>query len=182
MGMRHGRGFTLVEVLVALVIVALGMGALMATLTMSADSVGRLRDRTFAEWIALNRIAELRLRTSAPPTGESSGVVEYAGTQWRWKQTVETTALANLLRIDVTVSRPAAGTEEPPALATVTGFYGSSLNPGTGEDPDWSGFVLQNSVQGAGAGPQPSDQGQTGDRAGSPPSSPDGNADEAVPR
>ena len=58
---RSQSGFTLIEVLVALAIVTIGMGALLAALGSSADSTGYQRDKTFAEWVALNRIEEVRL-------------------------------------------------------------------------------------------------------------------------
>ena len=54
-------GFTLIEVLVALAIVAIGMAAVLGALNSSADTVSYLRDKTFAQWVALNRIAGLRL-------------------------------------------------------------------------------------------------------------------------
>jgi general secretion pathway protein I len=136
----RARGFTLVEVLVALVIVAFGMGALMATLTSAADSVGHLRDKSFAEWIALNRISEMRLRGAPPNEGKTNGVVEYAGARWRWSQEVEKTSLGNMYRIDVSVAR-ADGPEDKaqPQLALASGFFGASLIPTDGKTPDWSG-------------------------------------------
>jgi len=57
----HARGFTLVEVMVALMIVALGLGALMVAVTSTARTSRYLRDKTLAEWIALNHLSELRL-------------------------------------------------------------------------------------------------------------------------
>ena len=59
------RGFTLIEVLVALAIVAIGMAAVLGTLTSSANTVVYLRDKTFANWVALNQIAQLRLSGAA---------------------------------------------------------------------------------------------------------------------
>ena len=56
---RSQSGFTLIEVLVALAIVTIGMGALLAALGSSADSASYQRDKTFAEWVALNRIEEV---------------------------------------------------------------------------------------------------------------------------
>lgn len=137
---RHAhRGFTIVEVLVALVIVAFGMGALMATLTSAADSVARLREKSFAEWIALNRVSEMRLRGNALQPGKSSGEIDYGGARWRWNQEIVTTELANLQRIDVTVSRAGKQDEKAGPLATASGFVGASLKDGDGETIDWSG-------------------------------------------
>ena len=55
------RGFTLVEVLVALVVVAIGLAALMVAVSGTARTSGYLRDKTLAQWIALNRLTQVRL-------------------------------------------------------------------------------------------------------------------------
>ena len=55
------RGFTLVEVLVALTVVALGLTALMVAVSGTARTSGYLRDKTIAQWIALNRLTQVRL-------------------------------------------------------------------------------------------------------------------------
>jgi prepilin-type N-terminal cleavage/methylation domain-containing protein len=62
------RGFTLVEVLVALLVIALGLAALMVAVQGAARTSGYLRDKTLAQWIALNRIAEVRLTLNKPGT------------------------------------------------------------------------------------------------------------------
>jgi general secretion pathway protein I len=151
---RHTGGFTLIEVIIALFVIALGVGALLATLTASADSVAHLREKSLAEWIALNRISEVRLG-ARPRTGTTAGSIEYAGRNWRWEQTVTDPGIAGILRIDVRVAgqvegAPAAtatgtasatGAESVssfPALATAYGFVGTSVAPANGNDPDWS--------------------------------------------
>ena len=74
---RHG--FTLIEVLVALAIVAIGMAAVLGALTSSANTVSYLRDKTFAQWVALNQIATLRLSGQMTATGNSDGNTDFAG-------------------------------------------------------------------------------------------------------
>ena len=142
----NNHGFTLIEVLVALVIVAFGIGALLTTLTSSADNVSFLRDKSFAEWIALNRISELRLTAAQPPVGSSNGEVEYAGSQWRWTQEVIDPGIAGIRRVDVAVSRvpdtPSVSGEQASALATAFGFLGQALAPASGFDPDWSSAAV----------------------------------------
>ena len=100
------RGFTLIEVLAALVIVALGMLGVIEAVTQSARNGTYLREKTLAHWIALNVITEKRLQPEPPPVTESSGDVEFAGQRWRWSMQVTQTQVASLRRMDVSV-RPA---------------------------------------------------------------------------
>ncbi|MGC1458703.1 MAG: type II secretion system minor pseudopilin GspI [Steroidobacteraceae bacterium] len=128
--MRAQRGFTLIEVLVALVIVALGMSALLETLGSAADTATWLRDKTFAEWIGFNRLATLRLTGTLPAEGTSDGELDYAGRHWRWRQVVSAMGFPGLFRVDVLVE-PADTTtvDEKGWMATVTGGTGDAVAP-----------------------------------------------------
>lgn len=134
--LRRQAAFTLVEVLVALFVVALGMGALMATLTSAADTTAMLRERTLAQWVALNRISETRLKGTLPAKGKTDGEIEYADGKWHWQQDVTDPGVAGILRIDVSVSL--ADTKDGAFLAAATGFYGLSVSAPNGLAPDWS--------------------------------------------
>jgi general secretion pathway protein I len=180
--MTHpARGFTLIEVLIALLVIALGVGALLATLTSSADTVARLREKSLAEWIALNRISEVRLSNSRPVPGVTTGTLEkFADESWTWRQSVTDPGIAGILRVEVQVARrgaagtavtetatPAssgsaatdAGAARFPALATAYGFLGTAVAPATGVDPDWS-------IAAAGAGGGPGTGGAPGTGGG----------------
>ncbi len=122
---RRCRGFTLIEVMVALTIVALALAAATAAVAQMIDAGNTMRERTYANWIALNRIAELRLAGQTPPVGRSNGTVEYANAEWTWRAVVAETGVEDLYRIDVTVSL--AGEEYE--LRTVTGFVGPAGSP-----------------------------------------------------
>jgi len=105
-GKSH-RGFTLVEVMVALFIVALALPALMFQLGTQLDSVQNLQSRTVAAWVAQNQLALLQLRAGqgqlAVP-GYSRGEAELAGTQWQWQMNIETTPVPGLLRHTIDVA------------------------------------------------------------------------------
>jgi general secretion pathway protein I len=116
------RGFTLIEVLVALAIAAIGLASVLAVVTNSARNSVYLRDKTFASWIAQNRITELRIGTTMPSVDKTNGDLEYAGQKWKWEQTVTQTEVPGMRRIDVAVRFAEAPAEN--ALATVTGFVG----------------------------------------------------------
>jgi general secretion pathway protein I len=157
--LRRTSGFTLVEVLVALAIVTIGMAALLTALGSSADSASYQRDKTFAEWVALNRIAEVRLAQQKPQKGKSDGEAEMAGQKWKWAQEVLETEVKGILRIDVSV-RPAdaPGGDKAPWYTTVSGIYGDALAPPRG-DMDPYGMPMQPTGPG-GLGDQNGQNGQ----------------------
>ena len=117
---RQHRGFTLFEVLVAVSILGLGLVAAVATVAKMIDSGKALRERTYAAWIAQNRITEIRVNPTLPEPGNSNGTVEYANAEWTWRTVIVETGVPDLYRIDVSVSL--ASQENP--IRTVTGFVG----------------------------------------------------------
>ena len=126
MNVRPQYGFTLIEVMVALTIVALSLTAVTASMSQMIDASQAMRDRTYASWIAQNRIAEFRLASETPDVGASNGEVEYANVDWAWRAVISETGVDDLYRIDVAVSL--AGSED--VIRTVSGFVGPPGAPG----------------------------------------------------
>src|SRR5215470_6940093 len=129
-------GFTLIEVLVALVIVAVGMSALMGALSSSARAITYMQDKTFAEGVGLNQIASTRIalqKGQVPPVGKTNGDMDLANRTWHWSQEVVASQVPGIVRIDVKV-RPKdlkAGDDEG-WYVTVSGIAGTALAaPGT---------------------------------------------------
>lgn len=174
------RGFTLIEVLVALVIVALGMGALLASITSSADTTAYLRDKTFAEWVGLNRLAEVRLRNEQL-LSKSEGDVEMAGRRWHWEQEgTELEIAPGLVRVDVRVRlADVAGQDEDTWITTVSGIVGDKIARPGQLVVDWKGQPGQQGGGGGGGGdgsggtPKPPEQPRTGDQPGTTLPAPD---------
>ncbi|MEJ0006903.1 MAG: type II secretion system minor pseudopilin GspI [Steroidobacteraceae bacterium] len=128
--MSGQRGFTLIEVLVALVIVALGMSALLESLGSAADTASWLRDRTFAQWIGFNQLETMRLSGTVPTAGSTDGELDYAGRHWRWRQIVTDMGFPGLFRVDVKVEPADTSTvDEKGWMATVTGGVGDAVSP-----------------------------------------------------
>ncbi|HLS81815.1 MAG TPA: type II secretion system minor pseudopilin GspI [Steroidobacter sp.] len=142
-GARSGAGFTLIEVLAALVIVSLGMFAVITAVGQTANTSSYLRDKTLAHWVAMNRLTEARLLPTAPSIDKSSDEIEMAGRRWRWTMEVTQTAVETIRRIDVSVR--AAEAPDGSSLATVTGFYGTALAPAGSVLVSWEGLGAQGS-------------------------------------
>jgi len=126
--MRHAHqtGFTLIEVMVALAIIALSLLAAASVMGDMIDTSNAMREKTYASWIAQNKIAELRLANVLPDVSATSGEVEYANGTWYWRAEVSETGIENLFRVNVTVSYPDNNTK----VRTVTGLIGEPVIPG----------------------------------------------------
>ncbi|MGH8198537.1 MAG: type II secretion system minor pseudopilin GspI [Steroidobacteraceae bacterium] len=133
---RCNRGFTLVEVVVALAIVAIGMLAVFKTIGDTVNNVSYLRDRSFAAWIADNRITEIRLSGEMPSVDETAGELDYAGRHWHWVTRVSQTPVEGLRRIDVSVRRE--GDAEDSALVSLAGFVGATAMAAPPSGRSWN--------------------------------------------
>lgn len=123
---ERSAGFTLVEVMVALAVAGLSLAAVAASIGQMVDAASVIQERTYASWIAQNKIAELRLTNELPEVSTTSGEVDYAGLEWAWRATISETGVENLFRVDVEVSF--AGSDD--VIRTVTGFIGEPGVPG----------------------------------------------------
>lgn len=130
------RGFTLVEVVVALAIVGIGMFAVFKTIGDTANNVAYLRDRTIAAWIADNRITEMRLSGQMPSVDETRGEVEMAGRRWHWVTKVSQTQVDGLRRIDVSVRRE--GDAEDASILSLAGFVGATATSAAPSPTQWN--------------------------------------------
>jgi general secretion pathway protein I len=116
--MNARRGFTLLEVLIALVVVSLALLALTQTAGGQVRAFDALRERALAGWVAANVLSETRIATPLPPVGKRDGRTRFANRDWRWTLEVKSTPNGSVRRLDVLVF---AGEEKQPS-ASMTGF------------------------------------------------------------
>jgi hypothetical protein len=114
-----------------------------------------MRDQSMARWVALNRLAELRLSRERPAVGTNTGQAELGNMQWTWRQVITDPGLAGVLRVDVAVARSdaragntgAAASTDPDAdfnaVASVIGFVSTTVAQTSGFEPNWSFITAQ---------------------------------------
>lgn len=120
--MNGDRGFTLIEVVVALAVVAIGLLALVATASQHTRQASALEERSVANWVATDRLVELRLQDGFPELGIQEGTQHMLGRDWSWRAIIsEAPGESDLRRIDVEV---APGLEIESPTVRLTGFVG----------------------------------------------------------
>ena len=108
MGKRPRRtGFTLIEILVALAIVAIALAAGMRAIAQSTDGATALKQRTLALWVAQNRLAAAQLEAALPVPGERSGSAEQAAAPFVYREVVSATPNPAFRKIEILVADPA---------------------------------------------------------------------------
>lgn len=120
---RRNAGFTLIEVLVAVAVLALAMGAIISGMARYTGNAAYLREKTLALWVAHNRLTELELAPDWPAVGKSNGEAEMAGTKWKWEVLVQKTQDDRLRRVDVLVRSPQ---NAKVTLAQLSGFMAAA--------------------------------------------------------
>ncbi len=98
-------GFTLMEVLVAMGVLAIALGAIIQSVSSNTDHASYLRDRTLAHWVAMNRAVEIQSSNDWPSTGSRDGSEEMAGHKWYWQVTTIDSGVEDVRRLEIIVKR-----------------------------------------------------------------------------
>jgi len=118
--LKKSAGFSLIEVMVALLIVAISLGGVTYTVGNIARNETVIGEKTFARWVAMNQIAKAQIERAWPSIGTSNGDETLAGVEWKWEQKALNTADENVRKIEVSVWSTASEQENP--SVTLTGF------------------------------------------------------------
>ncbi|MBI5463228.1 MAG: type II secretion system minor pseudopilin GspI [Gammaproteobacteria bacterium] len=116
----RSTGFTLLEVLVALAVLALALAAAVSAAAAYVGNQAYLQERTLAHWVARNVLIELQLEQPWPGTGERSDTVRMADLDWTWQATIDETPEKDMRRVTLKVWLGEDDKREP--LAGIDGF------------------------------------------------------------
>lgn len=125
---RHHAGFTLVEILVAMAVLAIAVAAVVAAVSSNVGNAAYIQDRTLAHWVAMNKIAELQVAGDWPGVGTQSGESLMAARQWSWEVKVSSTEDPNVRRLDVAVFADEARSQP---LSDMVAYIGKPANKDT---------------------------------------------------
>ena len=114
------KGFTLIEVMIALSIFAVMAAAISRTASQNADITLYLEEKTLASFVAENELNKLKIK-GYPPAIQRKDSTEMAGREWHVTTKVEDTQLPNFRRIEVQVAKI---TDKENPLVSLTGFMG----------------------------------------------------------
>lgn len=118
------HGFTLLEVLVALTILAIALAAIIGAASNQALNTTHLRDKTLAHWVAMNKIAEMQMNAEWPAKGKVRGEEEMGLHEWHWVRSVTETPDGRVRQVDIAVYR---SKEDERPVSSLTSFLSQPM-------------------------------------------------------
>ena len=118
------KGFTILEVMVALVFFALIGMVLQSVTGATVNQYLSVRHKMFASWIAENKLAELRLSKTLPAAKENKESIEFANEEWELKTKIITTENPDINRAELDIYSIDQSTNKKRKQLTVTSFVG----------------------------------------------------------
>jgi len=92
---QRSKGFTLIEVMVALTIIAIALASVIKASGNHTNSAGYLKSKQLAHYVAMNEIALLQINRAWPDVGSVEKSSELAGMEWFWTREIENTGNSN---------------------------------------------------------------------------------------
>jgi len=117
---KSARGFTLLEVMIALAVFAITAIALLSQSNQGVSQSLYLEEKSYALWLAENTLTELRLKPEWPPLGAQEDQLTQFNRDWLIQTQVSGTGEKGLRRVDVKVSR----SEDNKTLSSLQGYIG----------------------------------------------------------
>jgi len=115
------RGFTLLEVIIALTIIAVALAAAISAASATVYNAAGLQERTFAHWVAMNKITELQVMQEFPAPRKTTGSTLMAEHEWFWTMEVVETQDKTVRKVEIAVR---ANENDENSIVHLTGFVG----------------------------------------------------------
>lgn len=108
---QQQSGFTLLEVMIAVAVLAMALTSLVKLNAQSIQNMSYLERKTYAMWVAQNQLSEVLAKGQRITTGRSQGKAEMAGVSWWWEMVVTETAVEQLQRVELRVKQQEKGSD-----------------------------------------------------------------------
>lgn len=103
-------GFTLIEVLLALAVIAIALTALLKVTAQNIQTTQRIKEKTISHWIAMQGVSMIQLKlVQVTSAQESTQVTTMLNQKWYWRAKVADTSIKRVQRITISVSQKQAG-------------------------------------------------------------------------
>lgn len=116
---NNQRGFTLIEVLIALAILAISLTAIVKATSSNVKNTKRVEEQAISHWVQMHAIAMLQLKLLAPDTSVISQKTRFLNQSWFWQAKIEKTTLPNVTRAIIRVSKTNEGPFVNPIIAFI---------------------------------------------------------------
>lgn len=123
--MRKQRGFTLIEVLMALLIFGMIAATVQHASTLYFSHYQRIENKTLASWIAENKLAELRVAKELPSLGKQSQEIRFGNEDWFAETIVTATQEVLMRKVEVSVDLIGANDGERRRQIVYEGYLGT---------------------------------------------------------
>ncbi len=118
MNSRLKRGFTLIEVLLALSIIAIALTALLKATAQNVSNTQRIKEKSISHWIAMQAVAMVQTDiVQIPASQEITKVTSMLGQRWYWRAKLSPTPIKSLQQITISLSKNQAGPFIDPLIA-----------------------------------------------------------------
>jgi general secretion pathway protein I len=115
---RTSAGFTLIEVLLALAVIAIALTALLKATSQNTAFTNRIKDKTIGHFVAMQGVAAIQLGlVHLTANQESTQTTQMAVLKWYWRVIITPTSLKHMHRINITVSPKKEGPFTDPLIA-----------------------------------------------------------------
>lgn len=116
--LASGSGFTLIEVLLALAVIAIALTALLKTSAQNITNTNRIKDKTISHWVAMQGVAMIQLGLLQPTTSqEITQVTTLFGQRWYWRINTKATAIKSVFQVTIKTSKKQSGPFTDPLIA-----------------------------------------------------------------